>query len=147
MVSFDANILIYSVDKAAGDRHRNAAALVERAIRGRRCVQTLQSLCEFFNASRKVGIDAQTATRFVDRWQAAAIVEPAAAIDLDEAIRVVREHRLPFWDAMLWATARRAGARVLISEDFQDRRTLEGVRFINPFEASNAPVIDAELAG
>ncbi len=45
----------------------------------------------------------------------------------------VLRHGLTFWDAMLWATAKAAGVTVLLSEDFQHDRVLEGVRFRNPF--------------
>jgi predicted nucleic acid-binding protein len=40
---------------------------------------------------------------------------------------------MPFWDAMLWATAQEAGVNVLLTEDFQDLALIEGVRFVNPF--------------
>ena len=35
---------------------------------------------------------------------------------------------------MLWAVAREAGATLLISEDFQHDRFLDGVRFCNPLK-------------
>jgi predicted nucleic acid-binding protein len=42
---------------------------------------------------------------------------------------------------MLWATARRAGCRLIVTEDFQDGRELGGVRFVNPFgDALPAPL-------
>lgn len=41
---------------------------------------------------------------------------------------------------MLWATARRAGCRLLLSEDLQDGRFLGGVLFRNPFAMSDAEV-------
>ncbi len=66
-------------------------------------------------------------------------VEPSTTGDLADAMRAVREHRLAFWDAMLWATARRAGVRPLVSEDLQDGRVLEGV---DPFAAGNATLIE-----
>jgi predicted nucleic acid-binding protein len=48
-----------------------------------------------------------------------------------------REHyRLSFWDALIWATARNAGVPVVLSEDYQDGREIEGVRFVNPFKQS-----------
>jgi predicted nucleic acid-binding protein len=72
-------------------------------------------------------------------------VEAAAIQDLDAAMRAVGEHRLSFWDAMLWATARRAGVRLLITEDLQDGRVLEGVRFVNPFAVHNDALIDREI--
>jgi len=32
VISFDTNILVYAADKAAGERHRRAADLIERSI-------------------------------------------------------------------------------------------------------------------
>jgi predicted nucleic acid-binding protein len=61
------------------------------------------------------------------------------------ALEAVRAHRLPFWDAMLWASARRAGVRHMLSEDFQDGFALQGVTFINPFNPENNPLIDRLL--
>jgi predicted nucleic acid-binding protein len=49
------------------------------------------------------------------------------------ALGAVGRHRLSFWDALLWATARDAGVPVVISEDFQHGRELDGVRFVDPF--------------
>jgi hypothetical protein len=45
----------------------------------------------------------------------------------------VRAHRLAFWDALLWASAQRAGVRHLLTEGFQDGFVLQDVTFINPF--------------
>jgi predicted nucleic acid-binding protein len=60
-------------------------------------------------------------------------------------MRATREYRLSFWDALIWATVRRVGVAVLVSEDFQDGRVIEGVRIANPFNAANAETIDAAL--
>ena len=48
-------------------------------------------------------------------------------------MRAVEEHKLSFWDEMQWAVAKQAGAMLLLSEDLQHDRELEGVRFLNPF--------------
>ncbi len=146
MISFDTNILVYATDNAAGERHLRAADLIERSIRLGNCIQTLQSLGEFFSVvTRKAGIAPDAAAAFVDGWRAVLLVEASTAADLGEAMRAVREHRLAFWDGMLWATARRIGVRVLISEDFQDGRILDGVRFIDPFAVRNSALIDQVL--
>jgi predicted nucleic acid-binding protein len=146
MISFDTNILVYAADRAAGDRHDSAVDLIERSIRRGNCIQTLQSFCEFFNVvTRKAGIEAGTAAAFVEGWRSVMLVEAATPADLDEAIRAVGAHQIGFWDAMLWATARRAGVRILLSEDFQDGQTIEGVRILNPFVPRNAAQIERSL--
>ena len=62
-------------------------------------------------------------------------------------MRVMESHRISFWDAMLWATARRAGCGAILTEDFQDGRLLGGVRFINPFVDENEARVAALLGG
>jgi predicted nucleic acid-binding protein len=53
-----------------------------------------------------------------------------------EAARGSRDFQLSYWDAQLWATARMNQIGVVLSEDFQDGRVIEGVRFVNPFSTS-----------
>jgi predicted nucleic acid-binding protein len=146
LISFDSNILVYAADPAAGTRRERSAELVARAMRLQSCTQALQSFCEFFNViTRKAGVEPAAAGELVGAWSAAMTVETACLGDLETAIRGVQEHGLSFWDAMLWATVKRAGVRTLITEDFQDGRTIEGVRIVNPFAAHNATIIDKEL--
>ena len=146
MISFDTNILVYAADLAGGERHDHAADLVERAMRLQNCTQTLQSFCEFFNVvTRKAGVDRAAAADLVETWSAAVATEGATLQDFREARRAVSEHGLSFWDAMLWATVRRVGVDLLISEDFQDGRSIEGVRIANPFAPGNSALIDRVL--
>ena len=60
-------------------------------------------------------------------------VTSADAPALVNAMDAVEEHRLSFWDALLWATARQSGCSAILSEDMQDGRRLSGVEFVNPF--------------
>ena len=146
MISFDTNILVYAADTAAGLRHSAAVDLLERSIRLGNCIQTLQSLGEFLSVvTRKSGIETGAAATFVTGWQSVMLVEAATPADLGEAIRAVSMYRIGFWDAMLWATVRRAGVRILFSEDFQDGQTIEGVRILNPFAPHNAMQIERAL--
>lgn len=49
-----------------------------------------------------------------------------------EALRGVRDHHLPYFDAQIWACARLNQVPVVFSEDFNPG-FLEGMRFVNPF--------------
>ncbi|MBV8089907.1 MAG: PIN domain-containing protein [Alphaproteobacteria bacterium] len=123
-----------------------AVDLLERSIRRGNCIQTLQSLCEFFSVvTRKSRIEIGAAAAFVNGWRSVMLVEAATAADLGESMRAVAAYGIAFWDAMLWATARRAGVRVLFSEDFQDGQTIESVRILNPFAPHNAAQIERSL--
>jgi predicted nucleic acid-binding protein len=72
------------------------------------------------------------------------IVAPGGS-DLADAARAVEHDGLSFWDAMLWATAKRAGCRMLFSEDLQDGRRLGEVLFVNPFDPANRKLVDLAL--
>ena len=132
-LTLDTNVLVYAVDRNAGERHERAVALVDEAV-DLDCVLTLQALSEFFAAvTRKGKMPLRDAAAQVRDWQVLFPTATARASTLAQAIAAVAEHSMAFWDAMLWATARDAGVTVLLSEDFQDGRDLGGVRFRNPF--------------
>ena len=144
-VSLDTNVLVYAANADAGPRYVRAVELIDRALRAD-CVLTLQSLGEFFNvATRKYRLPPAEAQVFVDAWRDAFPVHAADEETLVEAIEAVTRHHLSFWDAMLWATVRRAGCRLLLSEDLQDGWRQGGVTVVNPFEPANAALLDAAL--
>ncbi len=144
-LSFDTNVLVYAVDAAAGPRHVRAADLLERAAWAD-CVLTLQTLGEFFNVlTRKGRRPPAEARTFIDAWRRVFPVHAADEDTLAEAMASAERHNLPFWDAMIWATVRRAGCRLLLSEDFQDGWSLGGVTVLNPFAPANAVALDAAL--
>ncbi|MBF5096494.1 PIN domain-containing protein [Azospirillum sp. INR13] len=144
--TLDTNILVYAVDRAAGKRHHQAVALIHR-LPGRDCVLTLQSLAELFRTltSAKQGIPPERATDIVQQWRDTLPVVAADDACLTDAIDAVTHHGWSFWDAMIWATAKRHGCRLLLSEDGQAGRTLGGVTIINPFADGPQPLLDEAL--
>jgi predicted nucleic acid-binding protein len=106
----------------------------------------LQPLAEFANvAIRKGKIPIPNVRRTIDAWRAVLPIQASDDGDLTAAIEAIRAHRLPFWDAMLWASAQRAGVQCLLIEDLQDGFILQSVRFINPFKRANDRLIDEAL--
>jgi predicted nucleic acid-binding protein len=134
-VTFDSNVLVYAFSR--GDpRHASAACLLARATRGD-CVQTLQSLAQcFLVLTTRLRFDPRRARQEIEGFRTAF---PVCAADGDD------HHRLSFWDAMLWATAKRAGCRMLLSEDLQDGHRLGDVPFANPFDPANRKLVDLAL--
>ena len=132
-VSLDTNILVYSVDLDAGEKHDKAIELFAQ-LSPSNCVLSLQSLCEFFSAvTRKKLMPMGDAMAQVDDWQQLFPVVSAKAATLTRACAAVKHYQLSFWDAMLWATVREAGVATLLSEDFQHEQDIDGVQIINPF--------------
>jgi predicted nucleic acid-binding protein len=137
LISLDTNILVYSVDLDAGPKHETAIEIF-RLVTPDNCVLSLQSLSEFFAAvTRKKLMPIDDATAQLDDWQQFFPVVAFAATTFRRAVKAVKRYKLSFWDAMLWATVREAGARILLSEDFQDGQLLDGVRIANPFRVDD----------
>ncbi len=133
-ISLDANVLFYSVDRDAGEKRERAIEIIHRAALELDCVLTAQALAEFFVATTRKGkMAAKEAEAQVEDWQTLFGAAPTTGKSLRQAIQVVQQHSIAFWDAMLWAAAREAGVTLLLSEDLQDGRELGGVRFRNPF--------------
>ena len=69
-LSLDTNILFYTIDADAGERHERAREIVDQAALGD-CVLTLQTLSEFFaSTTRKGKLTVIQAAAHVEDWQA-----------------------------------------------------------------------------
>lgn len=153
-VTLDTNVLCYSIDSDAGERQERAREVVHRAARQHDGFLTLQTLCEFVAATTRKGkLSSTEAGTQVEDYLTLFPVVAATPDSLRLAIGAVERHGLSFWDSMQWAVARQAGATLLLSEDLQDGRELEGVRFRNPFRGEDpfappsSPSPDPEASG
>jgi predicted nucleic acid-binding protein len=130
---FDTNVLVYADDKAAPAKQRHALELVAEHRRCGTGVLSLQVLQEYFvTATRKLGVDPQVVRRKVELLAEFDVAAPDVA-DILAAIDLHRLHGFSFWDALILRAAKQAGCSVLLSEDFQDTREIDGVRVLNPF--------------
>jgi predicted nucleic acid-binding protein len=138
-ITFDTNVLIYAAIADASPRHETAERLLARAatVNG---VLVLQSLAEFvWVSTRKTYLSLDAAASMVESWLDIYPCVQATPETVRAALAAALRDRLGFWDAMLWAVAREAGCRYLLSENFQAGRTLEGVTFVNPFAPGGLP--------
>lgn len=146
LVSFDTNVLVYTLRTPENPNLERASDLVDRAARSSSVGLLLQSLTEFsYVAIRKLRMDAQLVRRRIAAFRDVAPVHAPAEQDLMDALDLVRDHRLAFWDALMCATASRAGLQYLLSEDMQDGRRLGILTIVNPFSPENAELIDRIL--
>jgi predicted nucleic acid-binding protein len=130
---FDANILVYADDKAAPAKQRTALDLVAEHRRARTGVVSLQVLQEYFvTVTKKLQVDAAVARRKVELLAEFDVASPEVS-DILAAIDLHRLHGISFWDALILRSAKQAGCGVLLSEDMQESREIDGVRIVNPF--------------
>lgn len=135
----DTNILIYAYDRSEPEKQSRALDVLDHlAVTGTGVLST-QVLAEFFTiATRKIPFPLtleEGYSRLEKYLQSWPFVEIKGMVVL-EAARGARDYGLNFWDAQIWATARLNQIPIVLSEDFQDGRVIEGVRFANPFAES-----------
>lgn len=131
--TLDTNLLVYSVDAAAGRRHDLSLEIVNSAL-DVDCWLTLQSISEFFSVVARKGI--MPATEAAAQARDWLIAFPYTGVSAD-AIRAALAHtvarRTSYWDALLIATAAEAGCSLILTEDLADGTTLSRVEIHNPF--------------
>jgi len=130
---FDTNVLLYADDRAAPAKQRRALELVAEHRRARTGVVSLQVLQEYFVAvTRKLGVDPRVARRKVELL-AEFDVAGVEVADVLAAIDLHRLHGFSLWDALIVRAAKQAGCRIVLSEDLQHLRELDGIQIVNPF--------------
>jgi len=132
---FDTNVLLYADDKSAPVKQRRARDLVAEHRRAGTGVVSLQVLQEYFvNVTRKLHVDTRIARRKVELLAELNVATPEVG-DILAAIDLHRLHGFSFWDALILRSAQQAGCRVLLSEDFQGGREIDGIQVVNPFRS------------
>ncbi len=134
-ILIDTNLLIYLYDPNQPDKQKQSERVLEELELTRSGRLSVQALAEFFSvATRKLSPSLTSAealdqvTLFTRLWP----VFDLTPMIVMEAGRGVRDHRLSYYEAQVWATARLNQVPVVFSEDFRDGSILEGVRFVNP---------------
>jgi predicted nucleic acid-binding protein len=129
----DTNVLLYTDDRDAGVKQLRAVDLVEEHLAGSTGAVSTQVLQEYFaSVTRKLEVDPVDARRKVELFARLGVV----TIDVDDvlgAIDLHRLHRFSFWDALIVRAAKKAGCSILLTEDLQHGRTIDGLRIVNPF--------------
>lgn len=141
-VLVDTNVVVYAYDLGEPDKGERAVAVLRRLVAQRRGRLSAQVLGEFFRAATgrlRLPLSPAQAVTQVGALARAWPVLPVTTMVVLEAARGVRDHRLSYWDAQVWATARLNQIPVVLSEDFPADLDLEGVRFVNPFARAFDP--------
>ena len=130
----DTNILVYSSDRNAGKKREIARALLDELWRDRTGVLSVQVLQEFYvTVTRKLAVplSKDAAREIVDTY--ALWCGETSAAEVVAATRIEKEFRIAFWDALIIASAAKAGANRVASEDMNHGQVIAGVRIENPF--------------
>jgi predicted nucleic acid-binding protein len=130
----DTNVLLYAHDADAGAKHETAKAVFRDLWAQRVGVLSTQVLHEFYvNVTRKIAtpLPKSSARAVVDSYTVWCIDTTSA--EISAAFRIEDEAGIGFWDALIVAAARKAGAARILSEDLNPGQIIAGVRIENPF--------------
>jgi predicted nucleic acid-binding protein len=86
----------------------------------------------FVAATGKLKLDSELARRRVEIFAKLQIAELIVA-DILAAIDLHRLHGFSLWDALILRCAMQSGCSVLLTEDMQHGRVIDGVKIVNPF--------------
>lgn len=132
----DTNVLVYAHDVDDLSKHDLAREALRELWNDGTGVLSPQVLQEFYvNVTRKIAMPlAKDAARLVVSTYAIWCVDVTSA-DVAAAFRIEDEATIGFWDALIIASASKAGAARILSEDLNAGQTIAGVLIENPFAA------------
>jgi len=125
----DTNVLLYLLSEDAEKADRVEELLL------RPNVISVQVLNEFaVVATRKLALSFEEVREVLETIRAACGVEPLTVETHDRGLEVAERLRLSIYDAMIVASALKAGCRTLYTEDLQHHRLISRqLRVVNPF--------------
>ena len=133
----DTNLLVYAYDRSEPEKQAKAVEILDELVKNGTGILSPQVLSEFYTVvTRKLAAPLTpqegytSISNYIRSWN---MVDLTSYVVL-EAVRGVRDHRLSYWDSLIWATAKMNQIPTVLSEDFSSHSVIEGVRFTNPFK-------------
>ena len=123
-------------------KQRAAADIAQRLISQARAAVSVQCLTELFNAlTRRIPtpLSRADAAIQIDLVMSVSVVFDLTPRVVLTACHAAARYQLSIWDSLMWAAARTNDVSVILSEDLQHNRVIEGVRILNPFHAQFDP--------
>ena len=132
---FDTNILAYEFDKSEHRKQALAVNLInEWRPSGRMIISTqvLQELYVVLTQKLKPPLKEEIAEEIIQNYSKldVVIVDPSLILN---GISIKRKYKISFWDALIVAASRRAGCKILFTEDLSHGMKIEGIEIVNPF--------------
>jgi predicted nucleic acid-binding protein len=121
-------------DVDARTKHETVDGILRELWSRRAGALSTQVLQEFYvNVTRKIAspLSKLSARAVVDSYVVWCVETTPA--EISAAFRIEDEARIGFWDALIIAAARKAGADRILTEDLTAGQIISGVRIENPF--------------
>jgi len=129
----DSNVLLYYVDPVESEKQARAVVWLNGLWISGTGRLSWQVLHEFYwNAIKKMHLNAERGREIVEDLAQWRPVDTSLGL-VQQAWKWMDAAQLSYWDALIVAAAERAGAKYLLSEDFQSDRRYGNVQVLNPF--------------
>ena len=133
---FDSNVLVYAAMDQDPRKQKIALFLFAEAVERGTGAISLQVLREIANCMfKKSGSSFETIRNDVDAFKALPRVPESEAL-LDRGMEIKERYGIPFYDALIVASAEAAGCDTIYSEDLADGAVYGSVRVVDPFKHS-----------
>jgi len=134
----DTNLLVYAHDAGAGTKHAAANAVLREVwLADRGVAVSAQVLQELAAHLLRRGAGLSVVEELLDVYGAWLVV-PGTLQLTRQAASEMKRWKISWWDGLILAAAREAGARELWSEDFSDGQDYGGIRAVNPLRKGRA---------
>jgi len=140
-LALDTNILAYAEGVNGAAMQNRAIDLLETLVDAE-IVLPVQMLGELAAVlTRKAGRSKRAANTAILQWSDAySLVETSSAVMIN-ATDLAADHDLGLWDSVILAAAASAHCRLLLSQDFQDGFTWNGMTIADPFADQVQPLL------
>ena len=130
----DTNVLVYAIATGGPDNAKGAKA--RQILKDEQVCLSTQVLGEFYQAvtspRRQSALTHKEAISWIQLWKRYE-VHGIAVPQVDLALDLAARFQVNYYDALILATARLAGAPIIYSEDLSDGQGYDGVRVQNPY--------------
>lgn len=129
----DSNLFVYLFDRKAEDKRQRAKELVHTHMsKGSACI-SYQVVQETMKVFLRTGASHEEAHLFFNT-----VLSPFWTVNPTRALYrcgfdIQTRYHFSFYDSLIVAAALEAGCKTLLTEDLQDKQTIEGLTVRNPF--------------
>ena len=133
MIFLDTNVLVYASTEQDARKRSIAELLIDESIRNGNGAISFQVLREFANVMfKKFGLAADEVRRTLSIFGDLPRV-PESEDLLDRGMEIKERYGIPFYDALIVASAEAAGCDTIYSEDMADGAVYGSVHVVDPF--------------
>ena len=140
IILLDTNVLIYAFDSSEKIKHKIAAEILEKSLRGDlRIALSAQNLVEFFFVVTKkieTPLDLVDAENIIVKLSKFKGIEKVfySSETIVKSMDILKMYQLSIWDSILIATMIENGIFIIYTEDEKGFNKVNNIKVVNPFK-------------